>query len=153
MLPLESTAICGKSADPPGLFERLTGAENVAPPSEDRLKKTEELPGLLSRQTTLIFPRPSTAIWGTCELPASFETFRGGEKGTCCACAASAAIPRANTHKLTRCKRCHPRPPNRLMRSALVPNFHRTATWKAGFQSALLWFRPPCGLCSLLWSL
>src|SRR5579859_270127 len=64
MLPLKSTATCGKSADPPGLLERFTGVENVAPPSVERPKKTERVPGVLSSQTRLIWPCVSTAICG-----------------------------------------------------------------------------------------
>src|SRR5689334_10166339 len=97
MLPFESTPICGPFAEPPGLFERLLGCENVAPPSEDRLKNTEKLPGLLSSHAILMFPFASTAICGACELPASFDTFTAGEKTTC-ACAVEDEIASAKMH-------------------------------------------------------
>src|SRR5689334_7505754 len=98
MLPFESTPICGPLAEPPGLFERLRGCENVAPPSEDRLKNTEKLPGLLSSHTILIFPRASTAICGACELPVLFEILTVGEKTTC-ACAVEDEIASAKIHR------------------------------------------------------
>src|SRR5690348_5660542 len=98
MSPFESAPICGLLAEPPGLFERLIGFEKEAPPSEDRLKNTEKLPGLLSSHTTLIFPRASTAICGACELPVSFETFTAGEKTTC-ACAVEDEIASAKIHR------------------------------------------------------
>src|SRR5438876_5791848 len=58
------------------------GEENVTPPSEDLLKNTEKFPGLSSNQTMLMFPLSSTAICGSCELPALFDAFTGREKTT-----------------------------------------------------------------------
>src|SRR5689334_4916613 len=98
MLPFESTPICGPLAERAGLFERLRGCADAAPPSEDRLKNTEKWPGPLSSHTIVIFPRASTAICGACELPVAFEILTGGQKTTC-ACAVEDEIASAKIHR------------------------------------------------------
>jgi len=73
MLAVESRAICG-FCEKPVLFERFVGVEKVAPPSVERLRKISKLPGLMSCQTTLMFPFKSEAICGPDDL-VSLERF------------------------------------------------------------------------------
>src|SRR5258708_2278606 len=61
MLPAESTAISGR-IELPELLEMFCGAEKVAPPSVERLKKISALLEVLPAQTTSMFPLESTAI-------------------------------------------------------------------------------------------
>src|SRR5215467_8408074 len=75
MLPLASTAIW-KDPSVVGTFEISAGAENVRPPSDDRLKKTS--PGKLFCQARLTLPVESTAIWNVSATP--LETSCGAEK-------------------------------------------------------------------------
>src|SRR6266849_4391870 len=79
MLPFLSTAICGVIEEPVGLFETITGVENVAPPSAERVKKTSGLPGVSSSQTTLMLPLASSAMRGLKEKPELLERFLGVE--------------------------------------------------------------------------
>src|SRR5207253_1585175 len=78
-------------------LERFMGEENVTPPSEDLLKNTEKFPGLSSNQTMLMFPLSSTAICGSCELPALFDAFTGREKTTWPSAAIAATTRNAPT--------------------------------------------------------
>src|SRR5215831_3045869 len=75
MLPLASTAIW-KDPSVVGTFETSAGAENVRPPSDDRLKKTS--PGKLFCQARLPLPPESTASWNASATP--LDTSCGEEK-------------------------------------------------------------------------
>src|SRR2546430_12819918 len=89
------------------------GEENVTPPSEDLLKNTEKFPGLSSNQTMLMFPLSSTAICGSCELPALFDAFTGREKTTWPSAAIAATtrnaptVPTRQDRKSTRLNSSH----------------------------------------------
>src|SRR5260370_30580062 len=71
MPPSTPTAICGAS-EPVVLVVRLTGFENVAPPSVEWLKKTPRVMVSLSH-TTLRLPLASAAICGLVESAGSLE--------------------------------------------------------------------------------
>ena len=64
------------------LLERSCGAENVAPPLVERLKKMSRFPGLSSSHTTLILPLLSTPICELNESPVLLERFCGAENVT-----------------------------------------------------------------------
>src|SRR6266446_600462 len=73
-LPFLSDAIRA-SDERPASPERLSGVENVAPASVERVKKMSWLPGVLSCQATLILAPASTVSQGLEENPELWETF------------------------------------------------------------------------------
>src|SRR6266852_450787 len=62
ILPPRSPAICGVIEEPVGLFETITGVENVPPPSAERVNTMKIPRGMSLFQTTLMLPLVSTAI-------------------------------------------------------------------------------------------
>src|SRR6266852_5597088 len=78
ILPAASTDTCGLALSAASR-ERFCGAEKVAPPSLERLKRMSQLPGVSSTQTTLRAPLLSTEMRGLKENPELLEMFVGVE--------------------------------------------------------------------------